>query len=183
MWKVNIWIRFAIVCNAIETNNIWGGRHEPLRNRIILNYKEKQTRAHIVTQQLKSLSNISNTNETFSYARAEVHPNKLWLLLLLFSPPYITQPGLLVLFYFYVHGCFRVQGCKIRLKGTCPLTVVMRRQASKKSHSSHSPAACVSVWTANQMTAGINLQALHYYIYIELLDTAQLRSTRRELCC
>ncbi len=54
MWKVNIWIRFAIVCIAIETNNIWGGRLEQLRNRIILNYKEKQTRAHIVIPAVKN---------------------------------------------------------------------------------------------------------------------------------
>ncbi len=118
------------MCIAIETNNIWAGGHEQLRNRIILNSKENQTRAHIVTQQLKSVSNISI----------------LMLLLLLFSTPYVTQPGLLVLFYFYVLGCFRVQGCKIRLQGTCPPSGCYEKTGFKeKPQLSLSSCVCVCV--------------------------------------
>lgn len=68
-------------------------------------------------------------------------------------------------FIFTFMVAFGCRGVKLDYKALAHQAVVMRRQASKKSHSSHSPAACVSVWTANQMTAGINLQALHNYIY------------------
>lgn len=84
---------------------------------------------------------------------------------------------------------FECRGVKLDYKALAYCSVVMRTTGFKEKPQlsltlpPKQPAACVSVRTANQMTAGINLQAFHSYIYIELLETAQLQCTRRELCC